>query len=395
MKIQKIEIRYLEAKLSAPFAWSQRWTDIRSVINIKVETDNGIIGWGETFGSEDSVNSIASILEIAIGEDPRAIAKIWNKLYRATFQGHYYAKSAVYAISALDTALYDIVGKYENKSAAEILGGRFRDTIPVYATGLYYVDDYSMDALIKEAEEHANNGYLGMKMKIGALSLKEDAERVINVKKTIGDNIRLMFDSNEAYDPSNALAFTRLVSDIEIEWFEEPCPSRDDKANKYVQMNSHIQTAGGESLSTRWDFASRISSRIFDIFQPDICSVGGPSEMHKIGVIAQSFGVKFNPHFWGSGISFAAALHSISVQPLSQVGLNDLPYENETVLECDKTQHPIRENLTNNIFNHQNSRIEVPKEAGLGIEVDEKELSNFTKGNVIEVSNHYKGQRIF
>ena len=62
MKIQKIEIRYLEAKLSAPFAWSQRWTDIRSVINIKVETDNGIIGWGETFGSEDSVNSIASIL---------------------------------------------------------------------------------------------------------------------------------------------------------------------------------------------------------------------------------------------------------------------------------------------------------------------------------------------
>ena len=120
-----------------------------------METDNGIIGWGETFGSEDSVNSIASILEIAIGEDPRAIAKIWNKLYRATFQGHYYAKSAVYAISALDTALYDIVGKYENKSAAEILGGRFRDTIPVYATGLYYVDDYSMDALIKEAEEHA------------------------------------------------------------------------------------------------------------------------------------------------------------------------------------------------------------------------------------------------
>ena len=79
-------------------------------------------------------------------------------------------------------------------------------------------------------------------------------------------------------------------------------------SNRYVKDNSMIPISGGESLSTRWDFASRLSASTFDIIQPDICAVGGPSEMVKIGIMAQSLGVKFFPHFWGSGISFSAAL---------------------------------------------------------------------------------------
>ena len=395
MKIEKIELRYLEGKLDQPFAWSQRWTDVRSVINIKVFTDDGIVGWGETFGSLETMDSIASVLKISIGEDPRYIQKIWNKLYRATFQGHVFAKSAVYAISALDTALYDIVGKSENKSASEILGGKFRNSIPVYATGLYYVNNYSFNDLIKEAEEHASDGYTGMKMKIGALTLKEDAKRVLEVKKTIGDNIKLMFDANEAYDPISAIKFTKLVSTADLEWFEEPCASRDDVSNIYVQSNSHIPISGAESLSTRWDIVPRMVKNVFDIFQPDICAVGGPSEMHKVGVIAQTLGKKFNPHFWGTGISFAAALHSLSVQPISQIGMTDIPYENESVLECDRTPHPVRENLTNDIFIHDNSRIEIPNGDGLGIEVDEIALDRFTVGNVISIDTTSSGQRIF
>lgn len=395
MKIEKIELRYLEGKLDQPFAWSQRWTNVRSVINIKVFTDDGVVGWGETFGSLETMDSIASVLKLSIGEDPRHIQKIWNKLYRATFQGHVFAKSAVYAISALDTALYDIVGKADKKSASEILGGKFRDSIPVYATGLYYVNDFSFDDLIKEAEEHASNGYTGMKMKIGALTLKEDAVRVLEVKKAIGDNIKLMFDANEAYDPISAVKFTKLVSDADLEWFEEPCASRDDSANIYVQSNSNIPISGAESLSTRWDIVPRMVKNVFDIFQPDICAVGGPSEMHKVGVIAQTLGKKFNPHFWGTGISFAAALHSLSVQPITQIGMTDIPYENESVLECDKTPHPVRENLTNDIFVHNNSRINIPTGDGLGIEVDEQALESFTIGNIIKIDSPSLGQRIF
>ena len=395
MKIEKIEIRYLEGKLKYPFAWSQRWTDTRSVINIKVFTDNDIIGWGETFGSLENLDSISSVLKFSIGEDPRNIQKIWNKLYRSTFQGHVFAKSAVYAISALDTALYDIVGKYENKTASQILGGNFRNSIPVYATGLYYVNDYSFNDLIKEAEEHASCGYKGMKMKIGALTLKEDAERVIEVKKAIGDDIRLMFDANEAYDPISAIKFTKLVSEVELEWFEEPCASRDDAANTYVRNNSPIPISGAESLSTRWDIVPRMINNVFDIIQPDICAVGGPSEMNKVGIIAQTLGKKFNPHFWGTGISFAAALHSLSVQPITQIGMKDIPYENESVLECDRTPHPVRENLTNDIFTHKNSRIDLPTGNGLGIEVDEKALDSFTVGNVIKIDSPSIGRRIY
>ena len=153
-----------------------------------------------------------------------------------------------------------------------------------------------------------------------------------------------MFDANEAYDSSNALEFLKLVKDVNLEWFEEPCASRDDRSNKYVQRNSHIPISGGESLHTRWDFVPRMTDRTFDIFQPDICAVGGISEMYKVGIMAQSMGVKFNPHFWGTGISFTAALHALSVQPLSQISMNNIPYENESVLECDRTPHPVREN---------------------------------------------------
>ena len=395
MRIEKIELRYLEGKLSEPFAWAQRWTDTRSVINIKVFTDEGITGWGETFGSLDTIDSIATILSFAIGENPLFINKIWNKIYSATFQSHVFAKSAVFGMSALDTALHDISGKFLKVPVHEILGGKFRDSIAIYATGLYYTDNYSLDPLIKEAEDLSNDGYTGMKMKIGALSLLEDSIRVKEVKNTIGDNIRLMFDANEAYDSSNALEFLKLVKDVDLEWFEEPCASRDDRSNKYVQRNSHIPISGGESLHTRWDFVPRMTDRIFDIFQPDICAVGGISEMYKVGIMAQSMGVKFNPHFWGTGISFAAALHALSVQPLSQISMNNIPYENESVLECDRTPHPVRENLTNNVFIHKNSRIKVPDGYGLGIEVDEKALSDYTVGNMITISNKSDGQRIF
>ena len=180
-----------------------------------------------------------------------------------------------------------------------------------------------------------------------------------------------------------------------MEWFEEPCASRDDAANTYVRNNSLIPISGAESLSTRWDIVPRMINNVFDIIQPDICAVGGPSEMNKVGIIAQTLGKKFNPHFWGTGISFAAALHSLSVQPITQIGMKDIPYENESVLECDRTPHPVRENLTNDIFTHKNSRIDLPTGNGLGIEVDEKALDSFTVGNVIKIDSPSLGRRIY
>ena len=394
MKIAQIEVRFLEAQLDKPFGWSQRWTDVRSVIVLKVTTDEGVVGWGETYGSGDSVSGIATIAKMAIGEDPANISQIWHKLHRATYQSHVYATTPANAISAIDTALYDIAGKTSGKSASEILGGRLRDSIPVYATGLYYVDDYALKPHLDEATGYAEQGFTGMKMKVGAMTLKEDADRIKATREAIGPDVRLMFDANEAYDPSAALTFAGMVVDQDLSWFEEPCASRDDAANKMVQERSPIPTSGAESLSTRWEFAPRIANRTFDIVQPDICGVGGISEMHRVGLMAQTFGVKFNPHFWGTGISFAAALHSLAVQPINQIGQTDIPYQNESVLEFDQTPHPIRENITAP-FVQQNSHVTIPTGPGLGIEIDESVVERFTVGDAITVTESASSQRVF
>ena len=395
MKIDRIEVRFVEAELDQPFGWSQRWTSTRSVVVLKVITDDGVFGWGETYGSQESVDAIASVARSAIGLDPANISQIWHKIHRATFQSHMYAAAPVMAASAIDTALHDIIGKATGKSTAEVMGGRLHDSIAVYATGLYYVDNYALQPHLDEAAGYVEQGFGGMKMKVGALSLKEDADRIRATREAIGPDVRLMFDANESYDPSSALTFANMVADQDITWFEEPCASRDFIANKMVQDKSPIPISGGESLSTRWEFAPRFAERTFDIVQPDICAVGGPSEMHRVGLMAQAFGIKFNPHFWGTGISFAAALHALSVQPIGQIGQTNIPYQNESVLEFDQTPHPVRENLTEPFFNQKDSRVQVPTKPGLGIEVDEAILERFTKGEVAIVETSSDTQPFF
>ena len=395
MKIDRIEVRFVEAELDQPFGWSQRWTNTRSVVVLKIFTDDGVIGWGETYGSSETVAAIASIARLAIGENPENISQIWHKIHRATFQSHSYAGAAVMAASAIDTALHDIVGKSTGKPVAEVMGGRLHDSIAVYATGLYYVDNYALPPHLEEAAGYVEQGFTGMKMKVGALSLKEDAERVRATREAIGPDVRLMFDANESYDPSSALTFANIVADQDITWFEEPCASRDFVANKMVQEKSPIPISGGESLSTRWEFAPRLAERTFDIIQPDICGVGGPSEMHRVGLMAQAFGIKFNPHFWGTGISFAAALHTLALQPIGQIGQTNIPYQNESVLEFDQTPHPVRENLTTPFFTQSNSRVEVPTAPGLGIDIDEDVLERFTKGETAIVDTPVNSQPFF
>jgi D-galactarolactone cycloisomerase len=111
--------------------------------------------------------------------------------------------------------------------------------------------------------------------------------------------------------------------------------------------------------------------------------------------MAQAFGIKLNPHFWGTGISFAAALHALAVQPIGQIGQTNIPYQNESVLEFDQTPHPIRENLTEPFFTQENSQVSVPTKPGLGIEVDESVLKRFTRGDVLVVDTPITSQPFF
>lgn len=386
MKIETIDVYPLVAKLDRPFGWSQRWTDVRSTNVVKVTADGGIAGWGESSGGLLIRAALEGLAPLLIGENPVHREALWQKLYRSVYQDHGFAGPGMCAISALDMALWDISGKAANVPVHDLLGGRVRDRIPVYATGLYYRDGDYPDAIVAEATGYAEQGFTGMKMKIGGKPIAEDIARVYTVRGAIGPDVRLMVDANEAYSASTAIRVAERLADADLSWFEEPCSSYDDDANLRVRESAPMAISGGEGLQSRYEFANRLARHVFDIVQPDIVNVGGVSEMVKVGHMANAFGVHFNPHFWGSGISLAATLHVCAMLPSNPPSICPEPYVNETVMELDQTPHPIRESLTEPVFDQVESYVAVPTAPGLGIAVDEQVLKRFLTGSPVTVS---------
>ena len=390
MKIDRIEIFPLVGMLSEPFGWSQRWTDRRAQTVFRVTSDDGCYGWGETGGNHETLPMYRALAESVVGEDPMRRGAIWNRVIGDVYQGGGYAGMATSFLSALDMALHDLLARAQAVPVSELLGGRMRDSVAAYATGLYYTPDDLTDKtwarFLEEGQGYVEQGFTGMKMKIGGLPLKEDADRVHALRRAVGDDVRIMVDANEAYDPMTALRMAHMIADADVTWFEEACGSRNLVDNRYVTERSPIPTSGGESMRTRRDGAQMMRDRVYDILQPEICAVGGISELKFVAGMAEAFNVRFVPHFWGTGISFASILHVLSTVPVFPHAAVSEPYVNEVVTEFDQTPHPIREVLTEPFFRQDgSSRVEVPNAPGLGIEVNEGALKSLLEGESADV----------
>ena len=159
------------------------------------------------------------------------------------------------AISAVDIALWDIAGKATDLPIYELLGGRVRDRVAVYATGLYYTEGEFPDRLLDEARGYVDAGFQGMKTKVGGLSLQEDIARVCAIRKAIGPDIQLMVDANQGYNAATAIRIGRALVDCNLHWFEEPVNAKDIDAYLQVKAAVPMAIAGGETLRTRYEFA--------------------------------------------------------------------------------------------------------------------------------------------
>lgn len=389
MKVARVEVHSLCGVLDEPFGWSQRWTDRRSVVAVKVVDDEGTCGWGESVDAQ----AIVALAPLLIGEDPRHTERLWQRMYLSGYQDHGFAGTRMSAISALDMALHDLRGKIEGRSVSELLGGASQARLQVYATGLYYrVDDFP-DALEREAIGYAEAGFTGMKMKIGGKPLAEDVRRVRHLRRVLGDDMHLMVDANEGYDERTAIQAARRLADTNLSWFEEPCGSYADEANLAVRAAAPMPVSGGESLKSRWEFAPRLARRVFDIIQPDIVFAGGVSEMFKILHMANAHGIQVHPHFWGTGISLAATLHVTATMPPCPPAHAPEPYAQAPVVELDSTPHPVRENLTDPLFRADHSSLAVPTGPGLGVQVQEDALLRFRVAPVQVVEEAASGLR--
>jgi D-galactarolactone cycloisomerase len=374
MIIKAIRTHILTAPLSQPFAYARAWYDTRTAMLVEIETDSGLVGWGECYGPA-RVNS-AVVKEIApwlIGEDPLRTDHLWQSVY-ARLRDHGQKGVVIQGLSGIDIALWDIKGKHFGVPAHRLLGGPLRSEVRAYATGLYRRKSGDPGKyLAEEAASYVAEGFGAVKLKVG-FGIEEDAAMARAVRAAIGRDVALMVDANHAYDAVAAIRLGRMIEELDIGWFEEPVLPEDIAGYRAVKAAITIPVAGGECEFTRFGFRDLLASRAIDIVQPDTCAAGGLSECKKIADMAEAFSVRYNPHVWGTGIAIAASLQLLAVLP-SHTPTSLAPVE--PMLEFDRTEHPIRQSILVTPIEHIGGVVRVPERPGLGIEVDRKALARF------------------
>ena len=374
MKITKVETFVLSNQLKETFFFSQWAYAERRICIVKITTDEGVCGWGEGYGPADVIKAgIKLVTPLLIGENPLENETLWYKMYRKTLD---FARRGVLvaSISAVDVALWDLKGKALNQPVSVLMGGQHRKRVVPYATGLYFSEsDNLIEKLVAEAKTYVQQGFKAIKMKVG-LSVSQDIEMVKAVRRAIGNDIKLMIDSNHAYSLREATELSRAVEQYNIGWFEEPVSPEYYHQYKELRTKTTIPIAGGECEYLRHGFQTLLENDCVDILQVDICGAGGLSEAKRISTLANTRGIEIVPHVWGTGIAFHAALHFIA-------NLEPLPgrlHPPEMFIEYDRTENDIRESLTTPSIEMKDGFIDIPQRSGLGIEVDEEVIRHFS-----------------
>jgi D-galactarolactone cycloisomerase len=345
---------------------------------VEIETSDGIVGWGECYGPSAVAKAFidTQFAPRIIGRDAFDVEVIWEDLYNR-IKDYGTTGMAISALSGIDIALWDIVGKSVNKPIHKLIGGAYRTEVTCYATGLYFIDmDRLVEEAVEEAREFAEEGFQAIKMKIGLGDPKLDIRRVAAVREAIGDNVRLMVDANHCFTVPQAIRIGRELEKLDIEWFEEPISPEDVDGYIEVTRALDMAVAGGENAFTRWGFRDLVVRKAMDIVQPDVCAAGGISECRKIATLAITHGVECVPHAWGSAIGVAATLHFLAALPDQPPSYRPMP----PMLEFEQCENPFRDHLSREPIVQHRGKVQVPTGAGLGIEIERKILDKYRVG---------------
>jgi len=381
VKITDVDTFVLSSPLARPFAYSQGWVEARSTTLVRVRTDEGIEGWGETFSvGLQPPHIAASVIDSALaplvlGADPLATDVLWDTMYTRTRD--YGRKGVVIgAISAIDIALWDIRGKAAGLPVWRLLGGAFRDRVQCYATGFFRTSGQGQAAeMAEEATRHADAGFELMKVKLG-FGIDDDLDVMKRINDAVGDRCGFMVDVNHGYGATDAIRLGRRLADLRLRWIEEPVVPEDIAGYRRVRDALDTPIAGGEAEFTMYGFRDLIAAQAIDIAQPDICLAGGFTALKHINVLAQSAGVQVNPHVWGTAVGQYASLHAIANTPTTHFAL----YADQPLFEYDTSSHPFRTALVTEPLEHEGGLLSLPQGPGLGFEIDTDFLAR-TAGN--------------
>jgi D-galactarolactone cycloisomerase len=377
--IKRVTCHAVSAPVERPFTSSRGWLyKQRGSCIVEIETSDGIVGWGECYGPSAVAKAYieTQFAPRIVGRDAFDVEVIWEDLYNRIKD--YGGKGmAAAALSGIDIALWDIVGKACGRPVHKLIGGAHRSEVTCYATGLYFID---MNRLIEEAVEEArgyvDEGFTAVKMKIGLGDAKLDIRRVAAVREAVGGDIRLMVDANHCLTVPQAIRLGRELEKLDIEWFEEPISPEDIDGYVEVTRALDIAVAGGENEMTRWGFRDLVVRKAMDIVQPDVCAAGGISECRKIATLALAHGVECVPHAWGSVIGVAATLHFLAALPDQPPSFRPVP----PMFEFEQCENPFRDLLAREPIVQKRGVVQVPTGPGLGIEIDRGILDRYRVG---------------
>jgi D-galactarolactone cycloisomerase len=377
MKVTDVKTYHLSVKVDQPFISARGWSYThKNAMLVKVETDEGIEGWGECYGPAGVAKTVVETLlkTQVIGRDPYDVEVIWEKLY-GQLKDYGLNGMTIAGISGVDIALWDVIGKACGKPIHKLIGGCFRDRVAAYATGFFFKDLQTVlpDA-VAEARLYQAQGFRAMKMKIGLGSMKKDVDRIQAVRDTVGPEMQLMVDANHCFTVSQAILLGRKLEELDVYWFEEPISPEDLDGYVEVTRALDLPVAGGENQFTRFGFQPILARRAMDIIEPDVCAAGGITECRKIAALASAHCVQCAPHSYGSSaIGLAATLHFLASLPDCPSCLVPVA----PMLELEQTFNPFRDELSRVPIVCRDGFVDIPQGPGLGLDIDTDAIERY------------------
>jgi L-alanine-DL-glutamate epimerase-like enolase superfamily enzyme len=374
VKITAVRATWLQARIPPERAHVSDFgrNDSFNTCLVEIDTDAGLTGLGEAKVGVGNLGNYAAVVELIrrdfgpaiVGRDPRDTTAIWDALYSGS-RAHYGAREgrlfptvgrrgiSIAALSGIDIALWDLAGQALGVPVWRLLGGKYRDRVPAYASGGWA----PVGGIGKQLAQYVERGHRAVKLRVGLQdkSVDDSAARVREVRETLGPEIGIMVDAHGTWNVRDALRFARKVEAYDLGWFEEPVSADNLQGLAEVRRATDIPIATGENEQTRFGFRDLIAAGAVDILQPDIAIAGGLTECQRIAALAAAHELTVAPHLWGSAILFAAGLHLCVATPCA------------TIVEFTRGENPLLHELVEEAFDLKDGFVMAPDRPGLGL----------------------------
>ena len=371
MQIASVKCRMLSGTLETPIQFGIGAFPTFAATLVEITTDDGLTGVGEAIvrkAPQVARTVVEQLLTpVLLGRDPHDVEGLWDEMFQQLRGWGHWRGFVFEAMSGVDTALWDILGKAAGLPVYKVLGGAGRSRVPCYASSVYFAE---IGQMVAQAKEQAAAGHRAIKVKIGRNPAmggrRTDVASVKAIRDALGESVDIMLDVNSAYDAGTAIGVCRQLEAEDITWIEEPVPPDDYEGYRRVREGQGIPVAAGESEFGVFGFRELIASGAIDILQPDVARVGGFTGARRVGALAHAHNLRYAPHTgFSAGVSHLAALHVAASVP------------NLMTYEYFFAPNPLRDLFTDRFPVPQDGFITVPSGPGLGLKLDEGLLRKF------------------